>query len=263
MNSILLVAGIWMIWLCGLTPPLHAASPLPASPSPHYILDEAKWLSASEFQSLDAKLESYERESSTQIVVAIFPRIPDGEEMFDFCQRLFKAWKIGQQGKDNGVLFAVFAENRKMRIHTGYGMEGALPDARCKQIISDIVAPELRQGRRFAAINGGVEALISAAKGEYQGNGSTLLDHSDSETSKTGRIISGLFLLLIIYFFLKSLFNGTFYTSSDKWYRGNSSGGGWGSGGGRSSGGGWGGGSGGGFSGGGGRSGGGGASGGW
>lgn len=261
MNSILRIAGIWVVWLCGLTPDLHAEKPLPSSPSPHYILDEAKWLNASEFQSLDSKLESFERESSTQIVVAIFPRVPEGEEMFDFSQRLFQAWKIGQKGKDNGVLFLVFAEDRKMRIHTGYGMEGVLPDARCKQIITDVIAPELRQGRRFAAINGGVDALISAARGEYLGNGSTVMDyHADSKTHTTGRIISILFFLVTFFFIIKSAINGKSYSSSDRWYRGNSSGSGWGG----SSGGGYsGGGGGGGFSGGGGRSGGGGASGSW
>ena len=90
------LAGILALWLCSLSAPLQAASALPASPSPHYILDQAKWLNPQEFQSLDAKLGAYERETSSQIVVAIFPKIPQGEELLDFSQRIFEAWTPGQ-----------------------------------------------------------------------------------------------------------------------------------------------------------------------
>ncbi len=253
------LAGVLALWLCGQGAPLLAATALPASPSPHYVLDQANWLNAQEFQSLNAKLEAYERETSSQIVVAIFPSIPTGEELFDYTHRLFESWKPGQLGKDNGVLFCIFAADRKMRIHSGYGMEGVLPDARCQQIISDVVAPQLRQGRRSAAIHAGVDAMIAAAKGEYHGSGSTALKH---RPSNSGAIFQLLFALVIVILIIRAILN-TKYSSpigrADRWYGGGYSGGGGGfssGGGGFSSGGG-------GFSGGGGRSGGGGASGGW
>lgn len=245
------LAGALAIWLCSQGTPLLAATALPASPSPHYVLDQANWLNAQEFQSLNTKLEAYERETSSQIVVAIFPSIPTGGELFDYTHRLFESWKPGQQGKDNGVLFCIFAADRKMRIHTGYGMEGVLPDARCQQIISDVVAPQLRQGRRSAAINAGVDAMIAAAKGEYHGSGSTALKH---RPSNSGAIFQLLFALVIVILIIRAILN-TKYSSpigrSGRWYGGGFSGGF--SGGSYS----------GGFSGGGGRSGGGGASGGW
>lgn len=262
-------AGACLAWLlclaCLLS--LAQAAPLPPSPKPHYVLDDAKWLSPSEFRSLDEKLKAYERETSSQIVVGIFPAIPEGEELFDFTQRIFEAWKPGLPGKDNGVLFAVFANDRKMRIHTGYGMEGVLPDARANQIIRNIVAPQLRQGNRVAAINDGVDAMIAAAKGEYKGTGSTQLDDRGKSTGP------GWIFYFIIAFFVAGFFFPRLFSIADVIFTPGGprtrSGGGWASGppgdgwGGGSSGGGWGGSSGGGFSGGGGSSGGGGASGDW
>jgi uncharacterized protein len=240
----------------------RAADPLPPSPTPHYIRDDAKWLSPGAFRSLDDKLKAFERETSSQILVAIFPKIPEGAEIFDFSQRLFESWKPGQKGRDNGAIFIIFAEDRKMRIHSGYGMEGVLPDARCKQIIEDVVAPQLRQGNREGAVNRGVDAMIAAAKGEYKGTGETRLDDSKHGGERVLPFYWPNLLVFIIILLVKYL-HWRFYRrgrsgNSETWYGGGSSGGTWSGGG--SSGGGF---SGGGFSGGGGRSGGGGASGGW
>lgn len=252
-----------LLWLMGWGWSAHAAAPLPVSPTPSYIRDDAQWLSPAAFGALDAKLMAFERETSSQVVVAIFPKIPEGEELFDFSQRLFESWKPGQADKDNGVIFLIFAADRKMRIHTGKGMEGVLPDARCKQIIADVVAPQLRAGNREGAINAGVAAMIAAAKGEYTGTGKTQLDGSrQGDSSSWVTLIFILFIVGVII--LRGITAGSFTAadiifsvlgasrSSSGWGGGSSSGG-WG---GSSSGGG-------GFSGGGGDSGGGGASGGW
>ncbi len=251
--------GVWFValfaWLVFLTGLASAVAPLPASPTPHYIRDDAGWLSSGAFQHLDAKLQTFERETSSQIVVAIFPKIPEGEELVDFSQRLFELWKPGLGDQDNGAIFLIFADDRKMRIHTGYGMEGVLPDARCKQIIQDIVAPRLRAGDREGGIFGGVDAMIAAAKGEYKGTGKTQLDgKSNGQGSGSG------ILWIIIGFVVLGIFFPRVFLVADVIFSAmgpSRSGGGWsgGSGGGSSGGGG--------FSGGGGSSGGGGASGDW
>jgi len=243
------------------------ADDLPDSPEPYYIRDDAGWLGQDAFQRLDSRLKDFEREGSSQIVVAILPRVPEGAELVDYSQRLFDKWKPGQAKEDNGAIFLIFAADRKMRIHTGYGMEGVLPDARCKQIIQDVVAPLLRQGQREEAIGAGVEAMIAAAKGEYKGDGTTRLDGQGQ-----GRDGDWLLFLLMAFIIAGIIFprffgmadviftpRGRSRTGGDIWWGGPPGGGGWGGGGG--SGGGFGGG--GGFSGGGGSSGGGGASGSW
>ncbi len=236
---------------------LPAAEALPPSPDPHYVLDQANWLSPSEYSALDAKLERFERDSSSQIVVAIFPKLPQGAELFDFSQRLYAAWKLGGEKQDNGAIFLIFAADRKMRIHTGYGLEGALPDARAKQIIADRVAPLLRENRRADGVNAGVDAMIAATRGEYQGDGSTNLDRQGN--GSPGWVFF-LFLGVIVFGpILRRLFGGDRVYSDRGVGRSPWIGGGWGGGGGGFGGGG----GGGGFSGGGGSSGGGGASGGW
>jgi uncharacterized protein len=240
---------------------LTAAAPavtVPPSPKPHYILDEAGWLGGGAFRDLDARLQAYERETSIQLVVAVFKRVPPDAEMVDYSQRVFEAWKPGQKGRDNGVILFAFAEDRKLRIHTGYGMEGVLPDAVCKRIISDDIAPKLRSGDREGAIRSGVESIIAAARGEYVGTGKTNLDRRDISIPLPVLIIA-VIIAISIYRTIRDRHSDVIITRRgsrhDDW--GSWGGGsGWGGGGGS-----WGGG--GGFSGGGGSSGGGGASGGW
>lgn len=254
---VVLLAWLW----CSAGWAMAAVSPLPASPTPHYIRDDAKWLSPAAYQALDAKLQAYERDTSSQFVVGIFPNIPEGAELFDFSQRLFEAWKPGTAGKDNGAIFLIFAAERQMRIHTGFGMEGVLPDARCKQIIQDRVAPLLRQGNRAAAVNAGVDAMIAAAKGEYTGTGKTRLDNQ-AHGNPRGWLPILIFILLIAFNVIPRILSRAAGAGwgGGGFIGGGSAGGGWSGGGGGFSGGGD---SGGGFSGGGGDSGGGGASGGW
>jgi uncharacterized protein len=234
----------WGVVLTGI------AAAVPPSPSPRYVLDEAGWLGPAAFRELDSRLQAYERETSSQLLVAIFKALPQDAEMVDFTQRVFDAWKPGQAGKDNGAILFVFAADRKLRIHTGYGLEGVLPDARCKQIIEEVITPLLREGRREDAMLRGTEAIIAATKGEYTGSGRTNLD--DRDRPGFPPVLYFILILCVIAFLTKNRGNPDVILT-----RGGSRHGSWGGGGGFSGGGG------GGFSGGGGRSGGGGASGGW
>ena len=244
------VLGFWLACLGLMFAAPIARAEIPASPSPHYVYDEARWLGPAAFAAIDKRLQDYERESSSQMLVAIFQALPESGEMVDFSQRVFDAWKPGQKGKDNSAILFFFVNERKIRIQVGYGLEGALPDARCKQIIEEVIAPRLRADNREQAVVAGIEAMIAATKGEYQGTGRTRLDQGE------GIPFPVIILLVIILLVLiSSQQHGDVVIT-----RGGSRHGGWGDGGG-----GWGGGfgGGGGFSGGGGRSGGGGASGGW
>ncbi len=235
---------------------LRAEAVVPPSPSPSYVYDGAGWLGAGLRQRINGRLEDYERKTSSQVLVAVFPSLPEGAEMADFCQRVFESWKPGQVGKDNGAVLFVFAADRKVRIHTGYGLEGALPDAMCNRIIREVMVPLLRDGDRAGAVEAGVDAILAAARGEYRGSGRTRLD-GQRGIPPWGLLV--LFLIFVGIVVLAERHGVDVVITHDGTRRGNWSGG-WGGGGGFS-GGGWGGG--GGFSGGGGRSGGGGAGGSW
>ena len=243
--------------------PAMAAEVMPAAPA-RYFNDYAKVVSAQAADQMNRQLEAFEKESSCQVVVAVFVKMESPSSIEDYVHRMFEAWKIGQQGKNNGVLLAVFVNDRTLRIEVGYGLEGPLPDALGRRIIDNEIAPHFKRGNYQAGLAAGINAILAATKGEYKGTGRSngrkkpgtgfwLLDKIIFNSWFPWHLIIGLILLQTI---ARRIF-GTRGTVYDRRGRRQYSGG-WGGGGGWSSGGG-----GGGFSGGGGRSGGGGASGSW
>lgn len=228
-----------------------AAEKLPPPPA-HYFNDYARVVRPETAQQLDAQLKQFERDTSSQIVVAIFPKMETDSSIEDFAQRIYDSWKVGRQKLSNGAILFVFVADHKMRIHTGYGLEGALPDVLAKRIIDDEIAPHFKAGDFDGGMVAGVNAMLAATRGEYKGSGRT---GSDS-TQPGASWFPLLFFALLLFVIFMSRRRGTMYRStgtSMPWFIGGG-GGGWGGGGG---------GGGGGFSGGGGSSGGGGASGGW
>lgn len=256
--------------LCGtaavllLAGAVRAAETLPPVPA-HYFNDYANVVPAATVAQLNTKLEEFERTTSCQVVVAIFPKLQSASALEDYTHRLATAWKIGQKDKSNGVGLFVFVQDRKLRIEVGYGLEGALPDVLAKRIIEDEIKPHFKAGNYAAGLSAGVDAILKATRGEYKGSGRTVADQAPVSLFLTylpfGLIL--IFLLFLLFYGLRHP-SGTVYHRGGGRYWGGAT---WGGGGGWSSGGSsWGGGgfSGGGdFSGGGGSFGGGGASGSW
>jgi uncharacterized protein len=142
-----------------------AALQIPAPPI-RRINDYAGALSAAERERLEQKLAARERDSSNQIVVGIF-RSLEGESLEDVSIRLAQAWRVGRKGLDNGVIFLVFLDDRKMRLEVGYGLEGTLTDATAASIIREVVAPRFREGRLADGIDAGLDAIEQAIAGTY------------------------------------------------------------------------------------------------
>jgi uncharacterized protein len=163
----------------------------------------------------------------------------------DYTVRVARAWNAGQKNKNNGAVLFVFIQDRKMYIQVGYGLEGVLPDALCKRIIAEQITPHFKSGDFTGGLTAGVQGILAAVKGEYQGTGSTVAERNGRSRSRSS-VVSIVFIVFVIL--LSLLSRGRRRRS---WL-----GGGWFIGGG---GGGWSGGSGGGFSGGSGFSGGGGS----
>jgi uncharacterized protein len=214
------------------------------------VSDYAKILRPEEVSTLEAILSNYERETSNQIVIAIFNSL-EGWEIEDFSIRLAEKWKIGQKGRDNGIIILVALSERKIRIEVGYGLEGAVPDITARDIIDRKIVPYFKKSDYFNGLREGVDSLIKAIGGEYKVEG-----------GKEGIMTPLLaFLIILVIFgilYLNERFYGYTYTRSrGKWHRRATFWGGFFGGGGWSSG------SGGGFSGGGGNFGGGGATGSW
>ena len=141
-------------------------------PPTHYFTDYASVVSSATSTRLDSMLENFERESSDQIVVAVFPKMQSDAPIKDYTLRIANSWKVGQKGKNNGVCLFLFVQDRKLRIQVGTGLEKALPDATCQQILDTKIIPRIKAGDYDGGLSAGVAAIIAATKGAYEGNGS-------------------------------------------------------------------------------------------
>jgi len=155
-----------VLLLAALAGAASAALPIPPPPD-RRINDYAGVLSAAERARLEDTLRARERESSNQIVVAIF-RSLQGESMEDYSIRLAQAWRVGQKGLSNGVVFLVFVNDRKTRLEVGYGLEATLTDALSSQILRQVVAPRFREGKAADGITAGLDAIEQAIAGTYK-----------------------------------------------------------------------------------------------
>ena len=239
-----------------------AADKLPPKPA-QYFNDYARLVSPQQADALNQRLEQFERETSNQLVVAIYPRMESASSVEDYSVRIAQSWGVGQKGKSNGAVLFLFMAEHQVYIQVGYGLEGALPDALCHTIIENEIKPRFRAGNFAGGLDAATAAIIAATKGEYKGTGRT---NDDAKGNPNGFIFIGVFVfivMLVSFFNRKNQAQNTTYGRRGSRYDNTNTGfwGGWGGGG---SGGGWSGGSGGGgFSGGGGSFGGGGSGGSW
>jgi uncharacterized protein len=249
------VKRFWIVLIFAFCLRAFADEVIPPAP-PQYFNDYAHVVSSATSSQLNQTLENFERQSSEQILVAVFPTMQSDSSIEDYTVRVARAWKVGQKDKNNGAVLFVFVQDHKMFLQVGYGLEGVLPDALCKRIIDEQISPRFKAGDFDGGLTAGVQSILAAAKGEYKGTEKTVADGQTRRQSIAPFLHFGFIaLVIIIIIFLRG--SGMFLP----WLLLSSSGSsrGWG-GGGFSSGGGF---SGGGFSGGGGSFGGGGAGGSW
>jgi uncharacterized protein len=132
----------------------------------YYAEDYTSTLSSGELTHLNQKLKSFEDSTSNQLVFLMIPTL-DNYPIDYYTMDAVEKNKIGQEGRDNGILFLVVKEEREMRIEVGYGLEGALPDALAGSIIRNIITPNFRANNFFKGINEGIDAITAAVKGEF------------------------------------------------------------------------------------------------
>jgi uncharacterized protein len=133
---------------------------LPIPPLTAHVTDLTQTLSAQEKQALEAKLDDWEARTTNQLAVLLVPTTQP-EPIEAYAIRVAEKWQIGRKGKDNGALFLVAKNDKKVRIEVGYGLEGVLTDATSRRIIAEGVAPLFREGKFAAGIDAGVDRIIS------------------------------------------------------------------------------------------------------
>lgn len=160
---------------------------------PRLVNDFAGILTSQEIRALEQKLVAFDDTTSTQIAIVTVNDLM-GYDKADYAQRLAELWGIGRKGSDNGVLILVkpktFSSQGQVQITTGYGLEGAIPDILCGQIVDYEILPEFRQGNYYEGLDKATNTLMSLATGEFTAD----------DYSKGGD--SGELLPLIIFIFV-------------------------------------------------------------
>ena len=143
------------------------AKEVPSSPNPPRLVNDFTGvLDASQVQNLEAKLKAYNDSTSTQVAIVIENSL-EGDDIFDYCQRLSTAWGIGVKGRNNGILIYVAIDDRKMRIHVGYGMEATITDGLTKRIIDQVMKPAFKQQDYYGGLDAAADFIFRAAAGEF------------------------------------------------------------------------------------------------
>ena len=254
-----LLQRLAVVAACLLGAALPAAERIPPAPA-KFFNDYAGVVTPAVGESLNRQLEQYERESSNQLLVAIFPRMESDSSVEDYTVRIAEAWKAGRQGRNNGAVLFAFMQEHKLYLQVGYGLEPKLTDAIASQIIQNELKPAFRRGDYDGGLRAAVQSMIAATKGEFKGTGRTQAEANSSHwrSSPSGLVIGLIFLAFIVINAVRHARNPGLYKNPRRTgggiFWGGGGGGGWSSGGGSS---------GGGFSGGGGSFGGGGAGGSW
>ena len=161
-------------------------------------------LSRDEAALLEGKLVAYNDSTSTQIAIVIEKSL-EGDDIFDYSVRLAQEWGIGREGKDNGVLIYVAQDDRKVRIQTGYGMEGFLTDAMSKRIIENVIVPNFREARYYQGLDRATDLIIQLGSGEYSADG------LEPENIPIGLIVFLIIMIIVIIIVLSNMGGGGGY----------------------------------------------------
>ena len=189
----------WLLLLSGLSINLFGQTEkdLPPIPRPARLINDfAGVLSNDEKQELENKLKAYYDTTSTQLTVILLRSVGQFD-IAEYTIQTGKYWKIGQGGKNNGLLLLLAIDDRKYFTATGYGMEGALPDATVKIIEQRFLVPNLKTKNYYQAIDQTTNAFIKAAAGEFKGGPGPQDEVAHSPRSGLYFIL-GIFILLFI-----------------------------------------------------------------
>src|SRR5215510_7321199 len=178
----------------------NAAEVIPPKPA-GYFNDYAGVVSKEAASRFNEQLAQFERDTSDQVVVAVFPKMQSDSDIADYTQRVAQAWGVGQKEQRNGVVLFVFIQDRKMFIQVGYGLEGALPDATAFHITERHIKPLFRAGNYEAGLATGIDLIFRAIRGEYKGSGKTV-----AESHGAAGVVSSVlpFIVFIIVLLLLS-----------------------------------------------------------
>lgn len=152
------------VFMVGLCAPLYAFK-VPAFQG--YVTDQTLLLSADERAVLESASQALEAKSGAQVATVIVNTLGN-EPIESAAVKIFETWKIGQKGKDNGVLFLIAIQDQKMRVEVGYGLEGILNDGKVGALLDQKVIPYFREKRFSDGILSGHLSIIHSIDPELK-----------------------------------------------------------------------------------------------
>jgi uncharacterized protein len=166
---------------------------------PRIVNDYTNFLSKAESNALENKLVQFNYETSTQVAIVIVPSL-DGYDIASYAFALGEKWGIGQKGKNNGILIVVKPKYQSSKgdvtIATGYGIEGAVPDAIAKRIIENEIIPYFKQGMFYKGLDEATNRIMELTRGEYSAD-----EYAQRTKGNAGSAIPGIVIFLIIIIF--------------------------------------------------------------
>lgn len=159
------------------------------------IIDEVGLLGPQHRQEIEKKLYLFNNKGIAQVQVFITSSL-QGFPIEQASIDIVEAWKLGDAKKDNGILFLVAPNERKVRIEVGQGLEGTLPDIYANRIIQNVVLPDFQQGQMSEGVYQGVTAVLGILQGER-----SIADYDSSAPTKQ-RIPTWVIVLFWLFIFI-------------------------------------------------------------
>jgi uncharacterized protein len=216
-----------LIFLMGLfSLPIKAQAYYSLGKPTGFVNDYTNTLSSIEKSVLEDKLKAFEASTTNEIAVAIIASL-EGDSRENFALKLFEEWKIGKDGKDNGILLLIAMNDREFKIETGYGMEPYVTDAIASQIFRKDIIPNFQSGKYYEGLYVALDNIIKAASNAYE-----YVDDENTVTSKVSGIIKsissggfqeifGIFFYLIFMFAITGIAHLLNYLAKSKtWWQG-------------------------------------------
>ncbi|HXC05298.1 MAG TPA: TPM domain-containing protein [Bacteroidia bacterium] len=210
---------------------------IPPRPDPPRLVnvltpEAQQFLNASEIQELETKLEDFSNQTSNQICIVITTDLK-GLDASQYAIKLLRKWEVGQKKQNNGVVVLIKPRTADgdgdLFIATGKGLEGAIPDLTCHEIIQRNILPLFKQGQYAGGINSGVQVLMELSKGEY--NSQTYLNRSARKRQGSNPVLTIVIIVIVILVLLMRGIGGGGRGGGGFWIGGGGFGGGFGGGG--------------------------------
>ena len=205
-----MVLGVLAVALAFAMPVAHATD-IPTLTG--RVVDDAEILKPATRAALDAQLKAHEATNGDQVVILTTRSLGD-QSIEEYSNDVYHAWKLGQKGKDNGVLLVVAPDAHSMRIEVGFGLEGTLPDVTAARIIRNVITPAFKAGDYDKGVSDGATAIVAQLEGRGEAAGKDadagsrsgsannfLLNIPAASMPLTTRVLMGCFVFGIIGLF--------------------------------------------------------------